>query len=332
MNWASSGLAAVCPFLTGAYNILENMLMRIVIAAVCLALIFGCAHQDDVIILDQRLAEMEKLSKELDRKTQKLETDYETMARRDQKYSADLEKDSVALGRELGEVNTQLEKEDQKIRALYAGINAHIIGLQDDLQGVRGGLEETEYMVGQRMNTSEELGRELQVRLDAMALSLEKMETKVNYIEQYLNLEPERAQVPLPSSTAVAETKKLSDADLYTSSKQAFDQGDFETARKGFHKIITDFPTSQHADNAQFWIGEIYYREKWYEKAILEYQKVIENYPKGNKVPASLLKQGFAFLSLGDKANARLILNELAKKYPDTNEGKIAVQKLKEIS
>jgi tol-pal system protein YbgF len=329
--WASSGLAAVCPFLTGAYSILENMLMRIVIAAVCLALIFGCAHQDDVIILDQRLAEMEKLSKELDKKTQKLETDYETMARRDQKNSADLEKDSAALGRELGDINTQREKEDQKIRALYAGINAHIIGLQDDFQGVRGSLEETEYMVGQRMNTSEELGRELQVRLDTMALSLQKMETKVNYIEQYLNLEPERAQAQQPL-TGVAETKKLSDADLYTSSKQAFDQGDFEAARKGFHKIITDFPTSEHADNAQFWIGEIYYREKWYEKAILEYQKVIENYPKGNKVPASLLKQGFAFLSLGDKANARLILKELAKKYPDTNEGKIAVQKLKEIS
>jgi tol-pal system protein YbgF len=329
--WASSGLAAVCPFLTGAYSILENMLMRIVIAAVCLALIFGCAHQDDVIILDQRLAEMEKLSKELDQKTQKLETDYETMARRDQKNSADLEKDSAALGRELGDINTQREKEDQKIRALYAGINAHIIGLQDDFQGVRGSLEETGYMVSQRMNTSEELGRELQVRLDTMALSLQKMETKVNYIEQYLNLEPERAQAQQPL-TGVAETKKLSDADLYTSSKQAFDQGDFEAARKGFHKIITDFPTSEHADNAQFWIGEIYYREKWYEKAILEYQKVIENYPKGNKVPASLLKQGFAFLSLGDKANARLILKELAKKYPDTNEGKIAVQKLKEIS
>ncbi len=305
--------------------------MRIVIAAVCLALIFGCAHQDDVIILDQRLAEMEKLSKELDQKTQKLETDYETMARRDQKNSADLEKDSAALGRELGDINTQREKEDQKIRALYAGINAHIIGLQDDFQGVRGSLEETEYMVGQRMNTSEELGRELQVRLDTMALSLQKMETKVNYIEQYLNLEPERAQAQQPL-TGVAETKKLSDTDLYTSSKQAFDQGDFEAARKGFYKIIADFPTSEHADNAQFWIGEIYYREKWYEKAILEYQKVIENYPKGNKVPASLLKQGFAFLSLGDKANARLILKELAKKYPDTNEGKIAVQKLKEIS
>ena len=329
--WASSGLAAACPFLTGEYNTLENMLIRILIAATCLAFMLGCAHQDDIIILDQRLAEMEKLSRELDLKTRELESGYNEITRRDQKSYADLEKDSKALGQELWEINTQREKEDQKMRALYAGINAHIVGLQDDLQGVRGNLEETEYMVSQRLNASEEQNREIQVRLDKMAISLEKMENRVIYIEQYLNLEPERTQMPPPSTTA-GETKKLSDAELYTSSKQAFDQGDFEAARKGFHKVITDFPTSQHADNAQFWIGEIYYREKWYEKAILEYQKVIENYPKGNKVPASLLKQGFAFLSLGDKANARLILNELAKKYPGTNEGKIAVQKLKEIS
>jgi TolA-binding protein len=58
---------------------------------------------------------------------------------------------------------------------------------------------------------------------------------------------------------------------------------------------------------------------------------VIENYPKGNKVPASLLKQGFAFLNLGDKANARIILQELIRKYPQTNEAKIAKDKLDEL-
>ena len=111
--------------------------------------------------------------------------------------------------------------------------------------------------------------------------------------------------------------------------KQAFDQGDFETAREGFQELIKQHPKSKNADNAQFWIGEIYYREKWYEKAIIEYQKVIEKHPKGNKVPASLLKQGFAFYNLGDKANARLILTELIKKYPKSNESNIARQKLK---
>lgn len=305
--------------------------MRIVITVVCLALFIGCAHQDDVIILDQRLAKMEKLGKELDQKTSRLENDYTEMSRQDKQSYADFEKDSEALGQELSESKTRLEKENQKIRGQYAGINAQIVDLQDELQGVRGNLEETDYMVKQRMDTSEELGREIQVRFDKMAVSLEKMEGRIQYIEQYLNLEPGQAQVQSLAASGT-DKKKLSDADLYTSAKQAFDQGDFETARKGFNQIITEYPKSGHADNAQFWIGEIYYREKWYEKAILEYQKVIENYPKGNKVPASLLKQGFAFLSLGDKANARLILNELAKKYPKTNEGKIAAQKLKEIS
>jgi len=86
------------------------------------------------------------------------------------------------------------------------------------------------------------------------------------------------------------------------------------------------------ADNAQFWIGEIYYNQKWYEKAILEYQKVIENYPNGNKVQSALLKQGFSFFNLGDKANARLIFTELIKKYPKSNEAEIAKKKLKGLA
>ncbi|MCP4371246.1 MAG: tol-pal system protein YbgF, partial [Deltaproteobacteria bacterium] len=96
-------------------------------------------------------------------------------------------------------------------------------------------------------------------------------------------------------------------------------------------ELLDRYPKSKSADNAQFWIGEIYYREKWYEKAILEYQKVIENYPKGNKDQASLLKQGFAFYNLKDKPNSRLIFKELIKKFPGSNEAKIAKKKLKEF-
>ena len=91
---------------------------------------------------------------------------------------------------------------------------------------------------------------------------------------------------------------------------------------------MADFPDSPQANSAQFWVGETYYREKWFEKAILEYQKVVENYPKGNKLPAALLKQGFAFSNLGDNANARLILESLIQKYPDSSEAGIAAKKL----
>jgi len=293
-------------------------------------LLFGCAHQDDVIVLDQRLAKMERLGKELDAKTRNLEKRYNDLNQRGQKSGEAIEQSKTVLDKKIAETETRGQKENQKLRSQYAGISVQVVGLQDEIQVVRGNLEETEYLLKQRMDGSENLGREIQVKLDKMAIGLNQIETRIQYVEQYLNLEAgqERDQKP---GKEVTEEKKLTDKELYVSSKQAFDQGDFEAARTGFEKIIKDFPKSEHADNAQFWVGEIYYREKWYEKAILEYQKVIENYPKGNKVPASLLKQGFAFLSLGDKANARLILKELAKKYPETNEGKIAVQKLKEI-
>jgi tol-pal system protein YbgF len=116
---------------------------------------------------------------------------------------------------------------------------------------------------------------------------------------------------------------------VYNHAKSLLDDDKTESARREFEKFLSLFPDSDKADNAKFWIAESYYRDKWYEKAILEYQAVIENYPQGNKIAASLLKQGYAFDNLGETANARLILKELVKKFPESNEAKIAREKLK---
>jgi len=58
---------------------------------------------------------------------------------------------------------------------------------------------------------------------------------------------------------------------------------------------------------------------------------VVKNYPNGNKVPYALLKQGLSFLNLGDKSSARLILQQIIKDYPNTNQARIARAKLVEI-
>ena len=56
---------------------------------------------------------------------------------------------------------------------------------------------------------------------------------------------------------------------------------------------------------------------------------MIENYPDGNKVPASLLKQGLAFFNLDEKVNARFFLQEVINNYPTSSEAKTARNKLK---
>ncbi len=272
-------------------------------------LLIGCAAQQDVINLDNRLSRVEISSAKLEN----------------------------ILTRTTEEIETKLAKsgeEELDIRSQSAALNVKIDSMREELQSLNGRLEEVQHQLNQGAGGVEKNVVQLQ---ETVAHLNERMVR----LEKYLNLEamdrkpsgPSRTADTTPEKPTVQDDpgKDLSDTDLYVAAKKAFDQGDFDSARRGFEELLQKYPTSPRANNAQFWLGETYYQEKWYEKAILEYQKVIDNYPKDSKVPAALLKQGFAFLNLGDKANARLVLKELSDKYPGSNEAAVAKKKLSEI-
>lgn len=298
--------------LTGVEPFMCNPAMKkkIFIFLLCSIILSGCALQRDVMTLDDRLAQAEQRYTEADQKNKKLEATLE-------------------------EYRNAREQNDKELRSKTAGQNATIEELQEEIRILKGKLEETDYLLKQKINAFAELSEKREIKLESIDKTTSLNKDRIERLEQYLNFES-TAQIqkgqPVSNIPSGKQAKhKLSENELYTSAKKAYDKGDLNAAREGFQKLLKEFPKSENADNAQFWIGEIYYREKWYEKAILEYQTVIEKYPKGNKVTASLLKQGFAFFNLGDKSNARLILSELIKKYPKSNEAKIAERKLKGI-
>jgi tol-pal system protein YbgF len=267
--------------------------------------ISGCALSSDVVILEQRLESLEAQNYDLRQRLQE---------------SLD----------ELGKTRGTAEK---NLRSKYAGVNVDIDNLRKELQVVNGRLEEIDYMLNRKLAQFEADGSKRQERLEKLSLSVTKSEKQISELEQYLNIEgkPTPAPVipvPVPGEKA---SKAPTAKDIYSNGRQAFDNGKMDESRQLFLSLIKSFPKSDYADNAQFWIAESYYREKWYERAILEYQTVIEKYPKGNKVPAAKHKQGMAFLKIGDKANARIILKDLVKKHPKSSEAKIAAQKLKEF-
>jgi tol-pal system protein YbgF len=292
-----------------AFKCNPAMKKKLFIFLLCSIILSGCALQRDVVTLDDRLVQAEQRYTEAEQKNKKLE--------------AKLEEDRNAR-----------EQYDKELRSKTAGQNATLDQLQEEIRLLKGKLEETDYLLKQKINAFAELSEKREIKLTGIDKTASLNKDRIERLEQYLNFESTsriQQRKPVSNKTGKQVKHKLSENDVYKSAKQAYDKGDFNTAREGFQKLLKEFPKSENADNAQFWIGEIYYREKWYEKAILEYQTVIEKYPKGNKVTASLLKQGFAFFNLGDKSNARLILSELIKKYPKSNEAKIAQRKLKGI-
>jgi tol-pal system protein YbgF len=269
---------------------------------VCLVGVWGCATQSDVNTIDNRLTEMEMRDAELSRRREELKSD----------------------------IKSDIESRNQELRAQSAGLHALLEQMNEEIRILGGRLEELEHSLKQQQHAVEESENKRQEKLDRLAQLTDQNSDKILQLEHYLNLESTKKPAAAITPGVSAE-KPLSEDEVYRSAKQAFDQGNFEAARMGFQEFIKRYPSSKNADNAQFWIGEIYYSEKWYEKAILEYQNVIEKYPTGNKVPAALLKQGLAFANIGDKPNAKLILEELRRKYPDSNEANVAAEQLKAL-
>jgi len=291
-------------------------------------LLGGCALQDDIKSLDRHTVSLAQRTEKLERAIPELEQKNSELKRLNTSLEQQQKSQRAQIESRLGDLLKQQEERDLKLREQLAGLRIMNDRLREEIQHLSGKSEVTDHVLKQRATAYGDIEKKSESQLAQIEALVELNKERIVKLEAYLNFESsERVGIQAAHPDKPGET--LSEAELYAAAKQSFDQGEFEKAREGFQTLIKMYPKSNNADNAQFWIGEIYYREKWYEKSILEYQKVIEDYPRGNKVPASLLKQGLAFFNIGDKANARLILKELVKKFPKSNEAKIAEQKLK---
>ncbi len=128
-----------------------------------------------------------------------------------------------------------------------------------------------------------------------------------------------------PGREALEEAPRgLTESVLFDAAMGYCRDGHYREAIMHFKYFLLSYPQSGLADNAQFWIGECYRAQHKLEEAIAAYQRVIDDFPGGNKVPRAMLHQGFAYLKIDDKANAKLVLGKLADELPMTEEAEIA--------
>lgn len=282
-------------------------------------LFYGCVESQQFVTLENRVAalEMEK-KKQLSSQSEK-----------DKEFSTIREK-----------VKDGIKPED------YADMKYDIKALKENNQRLQGAIDEINHNVGSFTKKDRE---EIEKRIERLDNAITQNYERIIEIEKRLGLEPSKTAALSPpentaKSTPPSENKSgnktaapiepkrdMGEHELYTYAKKLFDEGDKANARVQFEEFIKKYPKSENADNARFWIADTYFSEKWFEKAILEYQRVLDDYPKSNKLAAAKLKQGYAFAEIGEKANARLVLNELIKKHPDSNEAKFAKEKLKSL-
>lgn len=107
--------------------------------------------------------------------------------------------------------------------------------------------------------------------------------------------------------------------------------GRYKEARESFLAYLQGKPDPDLADDAQYLVGETYYNERQYEYALVAYDRVIKSYPRSEKIPVAMLKQGLCFINLQYTSDARVVLAKLVESYPSTDEAKVARERLKEL-
>ena len=99
-----------------------------------------------------------------------------------------------------------------------------------------------------------------------------------------------------------------------------YDSSEYTNALITFQQLIDDFPESQYADNAQYYIG--YINEKklgYYIQALLQYQELINNYPDSFYADDAQLGIGDCYYVTYDYPHAIEAYLKLIDDYPESS-------------
>ena len=116
--------------------------------------------------------------------------------------------------------------------------------------------------------------------------------------------------------------------------QKAFDLikvGEYLAAEESLSTFIDLYSDTGFIDDAIYWLGESFYSQKKYNKALKEFQKITKEYPNSEKLVEAILKTGFTQFELGDIEKSIKTLNQLIKSYPDSSSSRLAKEKLNSI-
>jgi len=251
--------------------------------------------------------------------------------------------DLAGLQQDLDEVKgrtLKMEKELGGVRSeTREGMEKNLKGFQQDIDSLRKTTADLQaIMDGNKVDLQvmggkvDDLALQSKKPADDLALLKEDADRRQTAAEKRLE-KTEKGLEELQKQVAEfrnRESEKTPDA-IYQRGIDAYRANDFPKSREQFSRFIELFPKHDLTANAHYWLGENYYSEKVYDQAILEFEKVIKDFPTKGKVPAALLKQGMSFKELGDSKSARFVYKKLIESYPLADEVKAAKDRLKEL-
>ena len=162
----------------------------------------------------------------------------------------------------------------------------------------------------------------------------EQLKKESNYEKQEINTNEDKKVIKMFNQEEVPANVKDKSLGLPKSTNEKTQLSDIEIKKKyenaikllwasKFNEAESELQNLKKIEpedlmpNIQYWLGEVYYAQKNFEKAIIAFGEGLEKYPESIKGPDNLLKLGLSFSNLKKKDEACNVLFELETKYKD---------------
>ncbi|MFZ4627141.1 MAG: tetratricopeptide repeat protein [Blastocatellia bacterium] len=231
------------------------------------------------------------------------------------------------MGIQLEELKTEMILLQRQVQTMLetfnktsGELNTLVVQMSDNLSATR----RAQSAISTNTN---ETGTQVVAMGERMTATNQRME---RLSEQFAQLR--KVIEDIPKMPTFAQITPGNAEQLFAAAYSDFSRGNYDLALSEFSQYVETFPTSELADNAQYWIAEIRAVQKKWPEAAADYEKVSTISPTGDKAPLAMFKRGGILFDLEMKDDAVAQWLALLQAHPNSPEAALARRRLEEVA
>jgi tol-pal system protein YbgF len=139
------------------------------------------------------------------------------------------------------------------------------------------------------------------------------------------------APAPAPVPVVAPGGEASGQAEVLALAREQEAKGERAVARDLYEEYARRYPSDPSTAEARFRLGELAYRDKRFQDAIVEFGRVAKDFSKSRQAPDALLRTADSMIAAGMKEEARTVLSDVPRRYPNSSAATRAKQRLAEL-